>query len=387
MKLAYCCHNFYGYAETFVRDLVRGLAQDHEVHVFARGVTEGGRAMGGIELYSAVDKRSLSELLARGVNKVRRLSKQSSKEVHREFDLKLYQKHFYPALRDFAPDMIYADYGTNAVLLNDLAQELRVPLVVHFHGYDASSALTSTWYLAHLKRLFALNCRAIVPSQHLKRMLIIALSCKEEQISVIPYLPDVPKLRSLRSKVVRSDTASIVAIGRLTAKKNPLALVEAFARVRQEILHARLDLAGDGPLRKRVEERIAMLRLTDSVTLHGALGHNEALQLMAEADVFVQHSVTAPDGDQEGLPVSILEALSMGIPVVSTIHSGIPEAVNDGVNGFLVREHDFEGMSSAIIRVLNREIDFEPELISSSPILQPGIDRVGAISRILSSLI
>ena len=105
-------------------------------------------------------------------------------------------------------------------------------------------------------------------------------------------------------------------------------------------------------MRSEVESRIIKHGLEKKVRLYGALGHREALSVIAQSSVFAQHSVTSVSGDQEGLPVAILEAITLGLPVVSTIHSGIPEAIEDGVNGFLVREHDFESMAERMIELL-----------------------------------
>ncbi len=74
---------------------------------------------------------------------------------------------------------------------------------------------------------------------------------------------------------------------------------------------------------------------------------------MASADLFVQHSVTAPDGDTEGMPVAVMEAMAFGLPIVSTLHSGIPEAVEHGITGYLVEEHGTEGMAVRISELLS----------------------------------
>ena len=92
--------------------------------------------------------------------------------------------------------------------------------------------------------------------------------------------------------------------------------------------------------------------MTDRVTLHGALGRDACARLMHRASIFVQHSVTAPNGDTEGLPIVVLEAMASGLPVVSTRHSGIPEAVADGETGLLVAEGDVAGMGAGLARLL-----------------------------------
>ena len=93
------------------------------------------------------------------------------------------------------------------------------------------------------------------------------------------------------------------------------------------------------------------LGLSESVHLTGRIPHDEVIAAFRRAHVYVQHSVTAPDGDEEGLPVSITEALAGGLPVVSTRHSGIPEVVRDDETGYVVDEGDVSGMAAAMVRM------------------------------------
>jgi glycosyltransferase involved in cell wall biosynthesis len=146
---------------------------------------------------------------------------------------------------------------------------------------------------------------------------------------------------------------SIAFLGRLTPKKHPVALIEAFRLVNDEIPSATLTLIGDGPERERVEQRIERHGLGDCVTMHGALPHEEALSIVRTHWVYAQHSVTTLDGDQEGFGISLAEAALLQLPVVSTLHDGIPEQVVDSETGFLVREHDYETMAERLVELLD----------------------------------
>ena len=88
------------------------------------------------------------------------------------------------------------------------------------------------------------------------------------------------------------------------------------------------------------------------ILFHGVQPHDTVRRMMSEASIFLQHSVTTPDGNTEGLPVSVLEAMSAGLCVVSTRHSGIPEAVIDSESGLLVDEHDTEAMAQVLDHAL-----------------------------------
>ena len=114
---------------------------------------------------------------------------------------------------------------------------------------------------------------------------------------------------------------------------------------------ATLTMVGDGPLLEQARAHATSLGLQDAISFPGVLTPEEIVALMGNARAFVQHSVTAPDGDREGSPVALLEAQMAGLPVVSTRHSGIPEIVADGETGILVEERDAAGMGRAMARL------------------------------------
>ena len=110
-------------------------------------------------------------------------------------------------------------------------------------------------------------------------------------------------------------------------------------------------MVGDGPLFKETQQLANMLLLSTKITFTGVLPSLEIIKLMKNMRCFIQHSVTAPDGDMEGTPVTILEAASSGLPIVSTKHAGIKQAVIDGETGFLVDEYDVNAMAERIIEI------------------------------------
>jgi glycosyltransferase involved in cell wall biosynthesis len=148
------------------------------------------------------------------------------------------------------------------------------------------------------------------------------------------------------------DPNLILAIGRFTEKKAPDKTILAFSRVVSSYPEVRLEMVGDGPLFSKCKDLVDTLGINDSIVFHGVKDHGFVLRLMQKASFFVQHSVTSQSGDAEGLPVAIQEAMSCGLAVVSTRHAGIPEAVIEEETGLLVDEHDIDGMSQAIERLI-----------------------------------
>ncbi len=138
----------------------------------------------------------------------------------------------------------------------------------------------------------------------------------------------------------------------MVGKKAPIITLDAFHRASEHCPNLYLDYVGNGPLLSAARQFIIAFDLTEKVTLHGGQPSAVVHQLMQEADIFLQHSMTDPDtGDEEGLPVAILEAMSHALPVVSTKHAGIPEAVLDKGTGFLVNEGDNAKMAEKILEL------------------------------------
>ena len=263
----------------------------------------------------------------------------------------LHRKALYRTLLRIKPDVILANYGPSGVLLAPVAQQLGIPLVVSFHGVDASSLALDPRWQRRYKAMFQVASAATGPSEYVKEKLV-GLGCPDERAHVLHYGINTDQiLFSPPAKRFDNEELKFLFVGRLAEKKDPVTLLRSFARAREVLLPLRsvLTIAGDGPLRKTVEAEIAALGLAEHVHLLGRRTHEEIIQLYKSAHIYVQHSVTAPNGDEEGLPVSITEALASGLPVISTRHSGIPEVVVDDVTGLLVDEKDVQGMADKMV--------------------------------------
>jgi glycosyltransferase involved in cell wall biosynthesis len=376
MKIAYITTNFYALSESFVRDLAVGLSQQHELKVFANKITDSGLKETQVNSEACNFSEHNGRVERVGSFVLRRVGCDADTWILNRRQRR-FNKRLEGRLELFAPDVIYADYGTNGIFLKKIAENLQKPLVVHFHGFDLSSELKYRWYMNGLKDLVGSDAQLIVPSEHMKRLLVIATGVAKN-VNMIPCAPDLNIVQTLKG-TKKPNVPTVSVLGRMTAKKTPLALIEAFRLVREAIPDVQINWVGDGELIGAARERIKTHKLQECIHLFGGLKHQEALKVIANSHVFAQHSVTAPSGDQEGLPVSILEALALGIPVVSTIHSGIPEAVIDGVNGFLVREHDYPHMAQRLIEILGKNKAF-PEWSGSNDFsLSKRLEKIEAI--------
>lgn len=225
-----------------------------------------------------------------------------------------------------------------------VAQHLGVKVFGHAHGYDVSALLRDPrWRTEYLKYNQA---DGVITMSEISKTRLVDIGMDPAKIHVIPYGVNIPE----QPKRPDRHTVRCLAVGRMVAKKGPILTLDAFRRARVACPQLRLDYVGTGELLPALVQFIRAFNLGEDVTLHGGRPHDFVLRLMREADIFLQHSMTDPEtGDEEGLPVSILEAMAHGLPVVSTIHSGIPEAVQSGITGLLVPEGDTVGMADAII--------------------------------------
>jgi glycosyltransferase involved in cell wall biosynthesis len=228
----------------------------------------------------------------------------------------------------------------------ELAQDLGLRFFGRAHGYDVTERRISDpkWQSEYLKYN---QVEGVITMSHASRARLLRLGLNDDKVHVIPYGVDVPCTPLGRTE---KDLVRCVAVGRMVGKKAPILMLDAFRRAAEANPRLRLDYIGDGLLFGAAKQFVQAMRLGDRVTLHGPQPNEVVQRLLREADIFLQHSITDPDtGDEEGLPVVILEAMAHSLPVVSTLHAGIPEAVVNDVNGYLVEEGDSAGMAERLI--------------------------------------
>jgi glycosyltransferase involved in cell wall biosynthesis len=152
---------------------------------------------------------------------------------------------------------------------------------------------------------------------------------------------------------LRTGKATLLCVAQLKEKKGISFLVEACRLLKGDGYEFECHIVGEGPLHEALQEQICRSSLEDIVTLHGALPHEQVIQKYSEADVFVLPSIVGSNGDRDGIPNVILEAMAMQLPVISTRHSGIPEVLEDGVNGLLVTPADVRELAHALHYLLD----------------------------------
>lgn len=348
MKIGYFSHTSISPSETFIYDLFIGLQKRNlDITYYS------GKASGSSSFTSYIVNTGYAE---EGLGLSFKAYKLGQILGGRGFHYKdSVQQHFSKKVLNHTvvnkPEVAYVDYATSAVLLLNFFKEHNIPFIVHVHGYDITSATNDPVYLIKLKHIFN-EAKFIVAASHYVRKLLVLLGCENVKIKVIRLGVDVKDIVPLGWSDRKKLAPNVIFLGRLTAKKNPLALLHAFRIVKEKVPLSKLTIIGDGELKSQVQERIKALDLISSVNMLGVLNREKSFPILNRHWVYAQHSVTANSGDQEGFAISLAEAAAHELPVVSTLHNGIPENVLDGETGFLVKEFDFEAMADRIVELL-----------------------------------
>lgn len=248
---------------------------------------------------------------------------------------------------------VLAEYGPAGVEVMHACKRAGIPLVVHFHGFDAYREDALNHYGVQYKELFQFAAKIVVVSSDMKAQLI-HLGCPEEKLQHITYGVDTDVFSPPDSSLERKH---FIACGRFVQKKAPLHTIRAFAQVVEKFPKTKLTFVGDGELLGDAKQLTKELGLESQIDFKGVLTPSEVAEQLQAHAIFVQHSIKTEQNDSEGTPLSILEAAATALAIVSTNHAGIPEVIEDGISGFLVAEGDVEAMAQRMIELLeNNEV-------------------------------
>ena len=256
--------------------------------------------------------------------------------------------------------------------------------VEHVHAHFATHATTNAWvihqltglpytFTAHAHDIYVDTTfldekirsseRAVAISEYGRGRMIACAPDLADRIVVIHLGVDLSLAEAVRTRVASEATADddssaggtrqLLCVARLDATKGHTVLLDALERLRTDGHDVHLTLIGEGDLRADIESRIQELGLTDRVTMLGYRTHDEVLEAMARSDVVVAPSIETSSGDAEGIPVTLMEAMAIGTPVVATVTAGVPELITDGVGGVLVPQRDADALAAAVAGLLD----------------------------------
>lgn len=267
------------------------------------------------------------------------------KKVLRRTDIPIRDLYLKKWLLKNKISVVLAQYGPTGALIAPACKMASIPLVIHFHGYDAYDQGTLKKYGKLYP--FALDFASKIVSVSNEMVArLIELGASKEKVYFISCGVDTQYFSNAKPALSKR---IFLSVARFAEKKSPFSTIRAFKLVVEKYPDSKLIMAGIGPLWEASKTLALDLNISNNIEFKGVQTPAEVLNLIRKSRAFVQHSVTAPSGDKEGTPTSLLEASSSGLPIISTCHAGIKDAVIHEKTGFLVQEGDIESMAKFML--------------------------------------
>lgn len=247
-------------------------------------------------------------------------------------------------------DLLHVYFGHTGVHLLPFLKNWPKPALVSFHGMDIMERDHDPAYGVRLRELLQVLPMVLARSESLADRLV-DFGCDRSRIRINRTGIPMDGFPFCQRHAPPDGAWKFIQASRFIEKKGLFVTLEAFATFRARFPAATLVLAGEGPLEAKLRETADRLGIAGAVTYTGFLGQPELAAAYAEAHVFLHPSQTTKAGDQEGVPNAMLEAMATGLPVVATLHGGIPEAATSGEDGLLVPERDAAGLADALLRL------------------------------------
>ena len=277
--------------------------------------------------------------------------------------------------------LLHVYFGHTGVHLLPFMRNWSRPSLVSFHGMDIMLRNEEPGYNHRLRALLATLPLVLARSESLGSRLM-ELGCDASKIRInrtgvpmggFPYLVHSPP----------ADGAwCIIQASRFIEKKGLDITLKAFAEFRKKYPNSELILAGEGPLEGQLKDLARTLGVGGSVHYPGFLNQKQLAAAYRSAHLFLHPSQTTTSGDQEGVPNSMLEAMASGLPVIATLHGGIPEAVHSGYDGLLVPERDTAALANALFEIAEDSVTYETFSRNAAQSVRENFEQGRSIARL-----
>lgn len=365
MRIAIIVRLFPLLSETFVLNQITGLIdRGHEVDIYAYQLGDTSKIHPDVKSYQLLDRTYYAGIPAnyylrviKGMGLVMVNCYKIPSVLLKSLNVFKYGrpvtslKLLYTAilLMDKEPyDVIhcqFGDVGLVGMALRDLGL-LRGKLITHFRGSDISQSILQfgdNFY----NQLFATGDLFLSNCEYFKSRLI-KLGCDEKKVIVYRSGIDCSRFVFNPRRPHHDGRVRIVTTGRLVEKKGVEYGIRAVAKLAKANHNIEYNIVGDGPLKDDLQQLIEELDVGDTVKLLGRKQQKELIEILNNSHIFIAPSVTSKSGDQDA-PVNVLkEAMAMGLPVIGTLHGGIPELIEDGISGFLVSERNADTLAEKL---------------------------------------
>ena len=365
MRIAFIVGPFPVLSETFILNQITGLlVRGHEVHIYGCKPDDTSKVHPDVEKYQLIERtyyipeipKNYFLRFLKGLAFISTNFYKAPLVLLRSLNIFKYGKRaasmrllysVIPLLKSQPYDIIHCQfgmYGVDGMILRDVGA-IKGKLITSFRGYDIS------WYVKACGEnvydklfvkgdFFLANCEFF-------RKRAIQLGCDEKKIVVHGSGIDCSRF-TYKPRYPHPDGIRIVTTGRLVEKKGIEYAIRAVAKVARLHQNIEYNIIGDGYLKEHLQQIISELNLADKVKLLGWKNQKEIIEILDKAHVFIAPSVTAEDGNQDAPVNTLKEAMAMGLPVIGTLHGGIPELVENGISGFLVPERDVDAIAEKV---------------------------------------
>ncbi|PGR03775.1 glycosyltransferase [Priestia megaterium] len=370
MKILFVVSEFPKLSETFILNQIVGLIDEgHEITILSKTKENNTKIHSDIEKYGLLNNviyyGSTSQLTK--FQKILGISQSFVKHYLRKFFKKGYNGRIQ--LRDLIKhpnlvllleacndnemkfDVIHAHFGPNGILMQKLIDIKLVQgsLFTTFHGYDMLKFVEQKGEDVY-RHLFESD-NTLLPISEFWEKKLIELGASPNKILVHRMGIDISRFEF--SPLTFSGKIKILSIARLVEKKGIKYGISAVGKLIKQGYDVEYSIIGGGPLASRFHNIIFKDQLNNHIKMLGWKTQEEIISIIKDSHIILLPSVTSKDGDMEGIPVILMEAMAMGKIVISTYHSGIPELIENKKNGYLVNEKDVEGLYHTLQEVCN----------------------------------
>jgi glycosyltransferase involved in cell wall biosynthesis len=251
-------------------------------------------------------------------------------------------------LTETAARLLHIYFGHIAVHLLPLIHAWKHPSIVSFHGADVMVDMNKPAYREATLQMLDAVTLVLVRSESLRRALA-DLGADPEKIEIQRTGIPLEEFHFWDRAVAKDGEWRFVQAGRLIEKKGLPVTLRAFSTFLNQYPGATLTIAGEGPLLSELQKLARDLKVADRVSFTGFVSQEQLREIYYRSHIFLHPSQTGRDGNQEGIPNSMLEAMATGLPVFATEHGGIPEAIENGVSGVLVPERNEAALARALL--------------------------------------
>ncbi|MCE1248428.1 MAG: glycosyltransferase [Firmicutes bacterium] len=336
LPIAVFVREFLGISATFIYRQMQGVKPEFEPFALCRKAANP-EIFPCEKVYAATEKNAGKDTLAE------KISSKAKRFLTGYYNLpgKNTYKYWAEVLKKEDCRLIHAHFGEEGIMMAPLARETGIPLIVTLHGYDMSRLLNRRGYVGKLRDMFD-ACTLVIAVSDKFRNDAVKLGCPPEKI--IRHYIGVPveEFTYTPRNKKSGEELVLLQVSNFVEKKGHKYTLQAFANALKKGANIRLVFAGGGTLLEECRNFASELGISNRVEFPGKKPMQEIPGFMAQADIFVHHSITAADGDTEGIPTVLMEAMATGLPILSTYHAGIPELVEDKTSGLLSGEKDVE---------------------------------------------